>query len=1097
MGQDDEPRDDPSPSDIRILRTVDLIDLRLDAPGCAIEVTDGGAELVAGPDASLVVHFPPQHLGEEVWQTTPLPPAAPSKPTSASRHVAADPSRLVYEVPEGTRIDYTLEGVLAALADLRLRVSPLATPPGEATAEERDPEPPSDLETSIEAPFRMVVSPSARGAFRHTPAPVGPAGRAELWRTHLSVRTDTGLDDDDADQRVVRALWTRDDEQPDTAFLQPLFPYDRRAIVEQTHGGKPANADTPLLVNRLSLSSLGAWFDWRQSWPFGSTVVDYRHQAFMGRDAYVRVAYSGILFPIGHRCFLVHVTEREVKHRDQPVAYLWQRWFIIVRQPTRGYPTSDRDNPFGQIIVSPLVTPDIDAPLESVNQGPFIPTRDGVPFPFTLTTLDRGGETRSWAAPLVFVQARNQEGRTSFLNPSAARGLYATVARVQGRGQTLAVAKPVKAGDTSVEVTHLVLDGEIDESNLTSRPFLAETRAVVPSMRHLAPQAPAVDLVFAKPYLADGLPDRAPDAPPVPGAPNTGELILALKSPAAAVDFTKGSDRSGGFVAPNLSVRGISRALGATGVSGDTPSPFDAGTFDPATFLAGALPKLFGLFSLTELLGAAGLDEAPGFVSDALEPLAKLVAEAQRLRQALADAQDRLDAEIADGAHGGAKALAQQAKDALDARVGGLTGALDALVGAVQVVPPDPTTVTTAAVALTGELELLLRDIGLPGLPAAVRSALTKPVQVLQSFIAIVRDGEELAKLLQGLAGGQVTARLEWHPTIGAWGLAGPPAVPNIFVPNGERKLRIDVEVRASASAPPAVDILAELVDFDLNLIGDREAALMKLTFRRVAFHAGSSGKPEVDVVFGGIGFLGPLGFVDRLRELIPFDGFSDPPFVDITPEGVTAGFDITLPNVSVGVFSLENIALGADARVPFLGDAMTVGFHFCSKDAPFRLTVMCIGGGGWLGLRASPKGLVLLELGLEACASLSIDLGVASGSVSIAVGVYLRLEADKGLLTAYFRIRGEVDVLGLISASITLELSLTYHFETGKLIGRASLVVEIEILFFSASVEISVERKLAGSKGDPTMYQVMPPDAAGMNADWAEYCGAFAPLPA
>ena len=25
-------------------------------------------------------------------------------------------------------------------------------------------------------------------------------------------------------------------------------------------------------------------------------------------------------------------------------------------------------------------------------------------------------------------------------------------------------------------------------------------------------------------------------------------------------------------------------------------------------------------------------------------------------------------------------------------------------------------------------------------------------------------------------------------------------------------------------------------------------------------------------------------------------------------------------------------------------------------------------------------------------------------------------------------------------------------------------------------------------------MYQVMPPDAGGMNADWAEYCGAFAP---
>jgi hypothetical protein len=86
--------------------------------------------------------------------------------------------------------------------------------------------------------------------------------------------------------------------------------------------------------------------------------------------------------------------------------------------------------------------------------------------------------------------------------------------------------------------------------------------------------------------------------------------------------------------------------------------------------------------------------------------------------------------------------------------------------------------------------------------------------------------------------------------------------------------------------------------------------------------------------------------------------------------------------------------------------------------------------------------------------------------------------------------------VLGLISASITLELALKYDFDTGKLIGRASLVVEVEVLFFSASVEISVERRLAGSKGDPTMRQIMPPDEDGTNADWALYCAAFAPIP-
>lgn len=1083
------PRDGEDPLDVRLLRTQDLVDLRLEAPGCTLEPTDGGAELVAGPDACLVVHFPPQHVGEEVWQAgaPPPPPAQPSRPSS---HVAAGPSRLVYDVPEGTRITYTLEKVLEALQGLILRVSPNATPAGESGY--RGVHRPGDLETAIEAPYRLVVSPSRLGAFRHSSTPQGPPGRSELWRTHLTVRTDTGTDDGDAHQRIVRALWTRDNELPPPGFDQALVPFDRTAIVDQTSGGDPANADTPLLVSNLSLSSLGAWFDWKQSWEFPSNIVDYRHQAFMGRDGYVRVAYPGILFPFGHRCFLVKITEREVRHRDRPVAYLWQRWFIIVRQPTRTYPPEDRDNPFGQVTVSPLVTPDIDKPPE--NHYPFVPTRNGVPFPFTLTTVDRGGGTRSWAAPLVFVQAGKDGPQAFIFHAEEASARYFPVRQIPGRGQALAVAPQALAGDTSVDVAHLVFDGDIDQANVTSRPFLTEARAVVPSMRHLAPQAPAVDLVFAKPYLADGLPARGPDGKPVPGTPNAGELVLALKSPPAAVDFTAGSDRAGGFIAPNLTVKGISRVLGAVGESGNGPSPFDAGTFDPASFLSGAMPRLFGLFSLLDLLEAAGFDEAPAFVSDALDAVARLLTEAQRLRDALDDAGTRLAREVTAAAHDGARSVAQHAKDRLDARTAELEARLDALIAAVRGLPGSPDAVSTAAAALAGELQPLLDAIGAPGVPAAVRSALQKPVQALTTLTGLAKDAAGLAQLLQGAGAGQVTSRLHWRPAIRPWGL---PGVPNIFNPKDEHALHVDVEVRASASAAPAVDVVAEIVDFDLNLIGDGSSGLMKLMFRRIGFHAGTAGKPEVDVVFGGIGFLGPLSFVDRLRELIPFDGFADPPFVDVAPSGVTAGFDLTLPNVSVGVFSLENISLGADARVPFLGEALTVGFNFCSKDAPFRLTVMCIGGGGWLVLRASPKGLVLLELGLEACACLSVDLGVASGSVSIAVGVYLRLEADKGLLAAYFRIRGEVDVLGLVSASITLELSLIYHFETGKLIGRASLVVEVEVLFFSASVEISVERRLAGSKGDPTMYQVMPPDADGMNADWTEYCGAFAPVPA
>jgi hypothetical protein len=228
------------------------------------------------------------------------------------------------------------------------------------------------------------------------------------------------------------------------------------------------------------------------------------------------------------------------------------------------------------------------------------------------------------------------------------------------------------------------------------------------------------------------------------------------------------------------------------------------------------------------------------------------------------------------------------------------------------------------------------------------------------------------------------------------------------------------------------------------------------------------------------------------IKDLIPLDGFSDPPFVDVDASGLSAGFTLALPNVSVGVFALSNISLGADIQVPFLGEMVTIGFDFCSRERPFTLQVTFIGGGGWFGLRVSPKGIDVLELGLEAGATLSIDLGVASGSISAMIGIYLRLEGEGGSLTGYFRLRGEVDVLGLISASIELYLELHYDFDTGKMVGTATITVEVDVLIFSGTVKISCRRQFKGSNGDPTFEQLMAPEQ-GTSSAWSDYCTAFA----
>jgi hypothetical protein len=263
----------------------------------------------------------------------------------------------------------------------------------------------------------------------------------------------------------------------------------------------------------------------------------------------------------------------------------------------------------------------------------------------------------------------------------------------------------------------------------------------------------------------------------------------------------------------------------------------------------------------------------------------------------------------------------------------------------------------------------------------------------------------------------------------------------------------------------------------------------------------------NVDVLLTAIKFVGPLSFVETLRDLIPLDGFSDPPYLDISAQGIDAGFSVALPSISCGILNLSNVSLGAGFTVPFIGQPLSVRFNFCTREQPFHLTVYVFGGGGFFGVTLDPHGVQILEAAFEFGAAISIDLGVASGGVSVMAGIYYRMEADAASLTGYFRLEGHVDVLGLITASLELYLELRYEFETGKCVGRATLTIEIDIFMFSMSVEVSCERKFAGSNGDPTFRQLMglftdpklplADELAAITSDteyaWRDYCDAYA----
>jgi hypothetical protein len=433
-----------------------------------------------------------------------------------------------------------------------------------------------------------------------------------------------------------------------------------------------------------------------------------------------------------------------------------------------------------------------------------------------------------------------------------------------------------------------------------------------------------------------------------------------------------------------------------------------------------------------------------------------------------------------------------------------LYDALHALVGdpdQLGAILSDAATLTPRLHAISTTAKALAVTVaGSALLDGAPRQLLSTALQALTTAIDAVLAS---AELLAMLTGDELTLRFDWNPLIQNWSLE--PGGPPLFRANDPQGFRVAVEakVRKNGQSAPKLSVVCSLKSFDLVLIAP--ASFMELNFEKIEFRVDTASKMDVDVLLTDIKFVGPLSFVETLRDLIPLDGFSDPPHLDITPQGIDAGYNVALPAIAIGVFNLSNLSLGAGFTVPFIGQPLSVRFNFCTREQPFNLSVCLFGGGGFFGVTLDPKGVQIMEAAFEFGASVSVNLGVASGGVHVMAGIYFRMEKNACSLAGYFRMGGYVSVLGLVSVSIELYLELRYEFESGKCAGRATLTIEIEIFMFSKSVQISCERKFAGANGDPGFRDLMgtnpelPLDeelaliAPTSRYAWREYAEAFA----
>lgn len=353
--------------------------------------------------------------------------------------------------------------------------------------------------------------------------------------------------------------------------------------------------------------------------------------------------------------------------------------------------------------------------------------------------------------------------------------------------------------------------------------------------------------------------------------------------------------------------------------------------------------------------------------------------------------------------------------------------------------------------------------------------------------VATSLAGADVPKLLSRQLPDKVEARFDWSTQVNKSDPLG------LFVPNagGASLLEMHGLVSAPIVNPAATtfNATASIVHFKVNLFG-----FVTVWFDQLKFTAKTGAKPDVAVDLHpgeeAITFGGPLEFVNEIRKIIPSNGFSDPPGLSVTPSGIKASYSINIPNLSVGIFALEHLSLGAGFLLPFDAKPAEVRFNFAERQRPFSLTVSLLGGGGFFAIGVGTEGVREIEAALEFGAALSINLGVASGSVEIKAGVYFHWQTASVELAGYVRLHGELSVLGLISASLTFNLQLAYLKESGKSVvwGEATLEVEIEILFLSFSVSVKCRREFGGSEGDPKFIELIPDQAT-----WIDYCEAFA----
>lgn len=628
--------DPSSPDEVRLLlRADDLLALTFQFFNLRLgPVSDSPRRMVTidpSRPAFIVVLMAPQHIVHQVFDQDPQRPGALTDLIDAPvASVMAGRSRLAFQLPAGTA---SVPFSLATLLDWNSLISSLAPnaladPPDlshgvPATA------PPTGLQTAIELPYRIVLSPDPSGRWAHSIAVAQATAAAtattvtELWHTRLGTLKPGATAPDDRTLPALRPVWA--DTRADVATF-PLSSDNRRAILAQSGTFRQADGTQfpapALRATHLTLSALGGWTDiqagWDQADPTGESteaLAAWRHVASQGLDQYVRVAMRGSMYPFGHRASVVEITER--KPASAPggalTDYLVRSTSLVVLQAERDYDelapplagasasiaAAQHKMPFRRVRITTM-SAHIDPPA---TDRPSTITQRGQPFPFQLTAADWAGATTDFALSMTFVSdgttVHGQFAAEEHLAPADAS--LPAIEEAVLRGQAIALSPTTRDRLATTLPVQRLRFGTVSVAGLLSPSYL--------------PFVDQADVSLTAVQRVVGAVNPIADAVTVQLAEQSGDIFARLVGSPLRVGIP--AQLAGGLTAPNLAIGALSQSLGPVPAIAEQ---IGQAAFDPkALFAAAGLDtSLLGGVSLADVIAATGVDvtkaQIPSFI---------------------------------------------------------------------------------------------------------------------------------------------------------------------------------------------------------------------------------------------------------------------------------------------------------------------------------------------------------------------------------------------------------------------------------------------------------------------------------------------------